>query len=115
MLWISGNAAITNGMAKVTVDGLECGVIYTIIAGGILNHDLVGPESSHGIINDSCISFPQGRNKDDGGKLKPCMLALGPLRYLRIWYKIISIQLNFACPRCSIFLKPLSRNTYSYM
>ena len=34
-------------MATVIVNGLECGVTYTIIAGGTLNGDLVGPRSSH--------------------------------------------------------------------
>ena len=37
-------------MATVTVTGLECGVTYTITAGGILNGDLVGPRSSHGTV-----------------------------------------------------------------
>ena len=46
----SGIAPVTNTMATVTVDGLECGVTYTIIAGGILNGELVGPRSSHGTI-----------------------------------------------------------------
>ena len=44
----SGTAPITNGTATVTVNGLECGLTYTIIAGGTLNGDLVGPRSSHG-------------------------------------------------------------------
>ena len=43
-------AAITNGMATVTIDGLECEVTYTITAGGALNGTLVGPRSSHGNI-----------------------------------------------------------------
>ena len=47
---MSGSAPITNGTATVTVNGLECGVTYTIIAGGTLNGDLVGPGSSHGNI-----------------------------------------------------------------
>ena len=51
MLKFSGTAPIANGMATVTVNGLECGVTYTIIAGGILNEDLVGPSSSHENIN----------------------------------------------------------------
>ena len=38
---------ITNGMAVVTIDGLECEVTYDIIAGGKLNGALVGPKSSH--------------------------------------------------------------------
>ena len=46
-----GTAPITNGIAIVTVNGLECGVTYSIIAGGTLNGDLVGPRSSHGNIN----------------------------------------------------------------
>ena len=45
-----GNALITNGMATVTIDGLACGMTYTIIAGGTLDGDLVGPRSSHGTI-----------------------------------------------------------------
>ena len=44
---MSGNAPIINGTATVTVNGLECGVTYTIIAGGTLNGDLVGPRSSY--------------------------------------------------------------------
>ena len=47
---MSGSAPITNGTATVTVNGLECGVAYTITAGGTLNGDLVGPRSSHGNI-----------------------------------------------------------------
>ena len=50
----SGIAPITNGIATVTVNGLECGVTYTIIAGGTLNGDLVGPRSSYGTLNQSC-------------------------------------------------------------
>ena len=46
----SGNASIINRMATVTIDGLACGVTYTIIAGGTLDGDLVGPRSSHGTI-----------------------------------------------------------------
>ena len=37
-------------MATVTVNGLECGVTYTITAGGTLNGDLVGPRSFHGTV-----------------------------------------------------------------
>ena len=47
---MSGSAPITNGTATVTVNGLECGVTYTIIARGTLDGDLVGPRSSHGNI-----------------------------------------------------------------
>ena len=46
----SGFAPVTNAMATVAVDRLECGVTYTIIAGGTLNGHLVGPRSSHGTI-----------------------------------------------------------------
>ena len=45
---ISGTAAITNGMATVTINNLQCGVTYNIIAKGALNGMLVGPKSSHG-------------------------------------------------------------------
>lgn len=34
-------------MATVTVNGLQCGVTYTITTGGTLNGNLVGPRSSH--------------------------------------------------------------------
>ena len=37
-------------MATVTVNELECGVNYTITAGGTLDRDLVGPRSSHGTV-----------------------------------------------------------------
>ena len=43
-------------MATVTLDGLACGVEYTIIAGGTLNGHLVGPRSSHeNITADPCL------------------------------------------------------------
>ena len=44
-IYISGASPITNGTATVAVDGLECGVTYTVIAGGTFNGDLVGPRS----------------------------------------------------------------------
>lgn len=47
---IVGTAPMFNGIATVTVNGLECGVTYTITAGGTLNGDLVGPRSSQGNI-----------------------------------------------------------------
>ena len=53
----SGNASILNGMAAVTIDGLACGVTYTIIAGGTLDGDLVGPRSSHGTTTGPCPSL----------------------------------------------------------
>ena len=65
VLCISGNAPITTGIATVTVNELECGISYTIIAGGILNGDLVGPRSSHGSINELCLSSEQGSNGGD--------------------------------------------------
>ena len=46
----TGMAAVTSGMATVTVDRLECKITYTIIAGGTLNGTLVGPRSPHGNI-----------------------------------------------------------------
>ena len=47
----TGMAVINNnGMATVTIDGLECEVTYNITAGGTLNGALVGPRSSHGTI-----------------------------------------------------------------
>ena len=50
-LVILGNAAITEGMATVVINNLECGVTYNITAEGILNETLVGSRLSHGIIN----------------------------------------------------------------
>ena len=50
----SGSVSVTNEMATVTIDGLACGVTYSIIAGGTLNGVLVGPKSSHGIITGPC-------------------------------------------------------------
>ena len=65
VLYISGNASITNGMATVIINGLECGVTYTIIAGGTLNGNLVGPRSLYGIVNKTCLA--QEKNEDDEG------------------------------------------------
>ena len=42
----TGMGTITNRMARVTVDGLECEVTYDITAEGTLNGALVGPRSS---------------------------------------------------------------------
>ena len=50
-------AAVTNGIATVTVDGLQCEVTYDITAGGTLNGALVGPRSSHGTITSGpCLA-----------------------------------------------------------
>ena len=43
-------AAVNNRTARMTVDGLQCEVTYTITAGGILNGALIGPRSSYGSI-----------------------------------------------------------------
>ena len=51
-------AAVTNGLAIVTIDGLECEITYTITAGGTLDGGLVGPRSSHGTITSG--SCPAG-------------------------------------------------------
>ena len=51
-------------MATVTVNGLECGTNYTIIAGGMRNGNLVGPRLFLRNINESCLSSAP---KDDGG------------------------------------------------
>ena len=64
-LFILGTAPITNGLATVTLNGLACGVTYTIIAGGTLNGDLVGPRLSLGnITTASCAlaSTQSGKN-----------------------------------------------------
>ena len=48
MIFISGTAPITNTMATVTINDLQCGVTYNITAEGALNGTLVGPGSPHG-------------------------------------------------------------------
>ena len=47
---ISGTALITNRMATVTINDLQCGVTYNITAEGMLNGVLEGPGSPHGSI-----------------------------------------------------------------
>ena len=65
----SGNASITDETATVTVIGLKCGVNYTVIAGGTLNGDLVGPRSPHGVLNmPPCPPVGQGISGSDEGK-----------------------------------------------
>ena len=56
----SGSAAITNGVATVTVIGLKCGTNYTLLAGGTLNGYLVGPRSFLGITTKSCLVTMMG-------------------------------------------------------
>ena len=96
VLCISGNASITNGIATVTVNGLECGITYTIIAGGILNGDLVGPRSSQGSITELCLSSEQGSKGGDGSSYQtihawwpeasPCFLEIVPAQKLVCMY-----------------------------
>ena len=47
-------ASVMNMMATLTIDGLACGVTYSIIAGGTLNGVLVGPRLSHGTTTGPC-------------------------------------------------------------
>ena len=64
-LFISGSAPITNGIATVTINELECGVVYIIIAGGILNNGtLVGPRSPFRNAHRSCptVGPPAGNS-----------------------------------------------------
>ena len=72
----TGMAVVTNGMATVTIDGLECEVTYTIIAEGTLNGALVGPRSSHGTItSDSCpppMPTPSVATPSMNGKMEKC-------------------------------------------
>ena len=52
---ILGTANITNGTSTVIINNLVCDVTYSIITGGLLAGDLVGPRSSHGtIISGPC-------------------------------------------------------------
>ena len=52
-------------MATVTIIGLNCGVTYTIIAGGTNNGDLVGPISVHDNVTQFCLS--SAPREEDGG------------------------------------------------
>ena len=67
VLCISGSAPITNGTATVTLNGLDCDVSYTFIAGGTLNGDLVGPRSSYENIYPSCFQTQESQATDGGG------------------------------------------------
>ena len=49
-----GIASISNRMATVRINGLTCGIVNTIIAGGTLNGSLVGPSSFFGTITGPC-------------------------------------------------------------
>lgn len=49
------------------LNGLECEINYTIIAGGTINGDLAGPRSSHEIINQLCLTV-EVLELDDLGK-----------------------------------------------
>ena len=44
-IWILGTASVANGIAMVEINGLECEVTYSIIAGGTINENLIGPKS----------------------------------------------------------------------
>ena len=79
----SGIAPITNEMAAVMVNGLECGVTYTIIAGGTLNRGLVGPRSSHG--NITTVISPE----DAGG-----VISQGKIPFL---VKLEAINYRYIC------------------
>ena len=46
----SGTATIINGISTVILNGLTCGVEYTITAGGTLHGQLVGPRLFYGTI-----------------------------------------------------------------
>ena len=67
---LSGKASITHDMATVTITGLKCGVNYTIIAGGTLNGDLVGPRSSWGTLVIACsVDVERISGSDEGKKI----------------------------------------------
>ena len=53
-------------MAVVTINELDCGVTYTILAGGTYNGSLVGPLSNHGSITEICLSSIPNGNRDRG-------------------------------------------------
>ena len=61
MYCILGSAPIINGMATVTVNGLECRTNYTLVAGGVFNNSsLVGPRSLLRNITKSCLVTMMG-------------------------------------------------------
>ena len=55
---LSGNASVNpnSEMATVTINGLACGVTYTIVAGGTLNGDLMGLRLFRDYTVGPCIS-----------------------------------------------------------
>ena len=63
--------------ATVIIDGLQCEVTYTIIAGGTLNGVLVGPRSSHGTVTSGpCpppMPTPSVATPSMNGKEEICM------------------------------------------
>ena len=56
MLTLSGSDEVSpdDQMATVVFAGLGCDITYTIIAGGRLDGNLVGPKSSHGTAMGDC-------------------------------------------------------------
>ena len=72
-LIILGAAPITNGLATVTLNGLACGVTYTIIAGGTLNGQLVGPRSPLGNITTAPCALTSTQS---GKKYPACILPI---------------------------------------
>ena len=55
---ILGTGMVSSSIATVTIGGLNCGVTYTITAGGRLGRELVGPISTFGTAMGNCSSEP---------------------------------------------------------
>ena len=53
---ILGTGPVDSSMATVTIGGLNCGVTYTITAGGRLNEELIGPISTFETVMGNCSS-----------------------------------------------------------
>ena len=68
---ILGTGPVSSSMAIVTIGGLNCGVTYTITAGGRLGGELFGPISTFGTAMGNCFletpptaSIPTSKKRD---------------------------------------------------
>ena len=66
---ITGTAAVMGTTATVILTNISCSAVeYTIIAGGTLNGNLVGPRSSHGMLFfEECPQVQEATTDDNGG------------------------------------------------
>ena len=62
-MYVSGNASISNGIAVVILNGLECDVIYTVITKGVINDRTVEGSrlSNRTIVTGTCPVSIKGK------------------------------------------------------